>query len=366
MKKTILILAFLAVTIHTFGQNPATYPKDTTLSFPEKNFETLWLTFEDHYAFFKLRNIDWKKTYDIYRPTINKNTTDDKLYDTFSKMLAPFEDNHINVIIPSKKQFKSTKPSNYVKEFPTDSLRNLFWSMVDQTLVKNGFEKPKYAGPKFNGKNLFTYTASKKYGYLRFNRCFVSDDAESKPDAEVAGKILDSVFQNFKDSKILIVDVRDNIGGNDEFSYEVAGRFASKKAIGMYKKNRIGGYEDFGEAETWYIEPKGNPNFLKPVILLTNDKTVSAADVFALIMKELPKVTIVGENSRGIYSDMYGFELPNKWLISLSHQRYYNADMVCYEGSGTPVDIVVKNTREDLVKVSDPVLMKALSLAAKK
>lgn len=250
MKKALLSIAFLIISTCSFGQNPAVYPKDTTLSFPEKNFETLWLTFEDHYAFFKLRNIDWKKTYDKYRPAINKNTTDEELFDTFSKMLAPFEDNHINVIIPSKKQFKSTKPSNYVKEFPTDSLRNLFWSMVDQTLVKNGFEKPKYAGPKFHGKNLFTYTTSKKQGYLRFNRCFVSDDAESIPDAAAASKILDSIFKNFTNSKTLIVDVRDNIGGNDEFSYEVAGRFTAKKAIGMYKKNRIGGYEDFGEAET--------------------------------------------------------------------------------------------------------------------
>lgn len=83
-------------------------------------------------------------------------------------------------------------------------------------------------------------------------------------------------------------------------------------------------------------------------------------------MKELPNVTIVGENSRGIYSDMYGFELPNKWLVSLSHQRYYNAAMVCNEGSGTPVDIVVKNTREDLVTMSDPVLVKAIHLAVKK
>lgn len=365
MKKSLLII-FILISTYIFGQNPATYPKDTTLSLPEQTFETLWLTFEDHYAFFKLRNIDWKKTYDQYRPTINKNTTDDELFDTFSKMLAPFEDNHINVIIPSKKQFKSTKPSSYAKEFPTDSLRTLFWSMVDQTLVKNGFEKPKYTGPKFHGKNLFTYTTSKKYGYLRFNRCFVSDDAESKPDAEVAGKILDSIFKNFINSKTLIVDVRDNIGGNDEFSYEVAGRFAKKKSVGMYKKTRNGGYEDFGELETWYIEPKGNPNFLKPVVLLTNDKTVSASDVFSLIMKELPKTTLVGENSRGIYSDMYGFELPNKWLVSLSHQRYYNADMVCYEGSGTPVDIIVKNTKEDLVHMSDPVLMKALSIAEKK
>ena len=333
---------------------------------PEKTFETLWLTFEDHYAFFKLRNIDWKKTYELYRPTVNANTTDDELFDTFSKMLAPFQDNHINVIIPSKKQFKSTKPSSFVKEFPSDSLRNAFWKMVDNTLFKNGFSKIKYAGPKFNGKELFAYTTSKQYAYLRFNRCFVSQEADNKPDTEVASKILDSVFANFKSSKILIIDVRDNIGGNDEFAFEVANRLAEKKSIGMIKKTRSGGYEDFGTPETWYFEPNGNPKFSKPVIVLTNDKTVSAGDVFALIMKGLPKVRIIGENSRGIYSDMYGFELPNKWLVSLSNQRYYTPNMICYEGTGTPVDIIVKNRKQDLLKNTDPMIIKALEIGIKK
>jgi len=358
------LLFFL--TIPVIGQNPATYPKDTTLSLQEKTFETLWLTFEDNYAFFKLRNIDWKDTYLKYRPTVTASTTDDELFETFSKMLAPFQDNHINVIIPSKKQFKSTKPSTFMAEFPTDSLRNVFWTMVDHTLSKSGFGKLKYAGPEFNGKKLFGYATSKKCAYLRFNRCFVAQEADNKLDAEVASQILDSVFTNFTNSPTLIIDVRDNIGGNDEFAYEVAGRFAERKSVGMYKKSRKGGYEDFGETETWYIEPKGNPSFLKPMIVLTNDKTVSAGDVFALIMKELPKVKIIGENSRGIYSDMYGFELPNKWLVSLSNQRYYNANMVCYEGSGTPVDIIVKNTRQDLLKMIDPVILRALSVGGKK
>jgi carboxyl-terminal processing protease len=367
MKSIIIATLLVTLTTFVFGQNPVTMPKDTTLSFQEKNFETLWLTFEEHYAFFKLRNIDWKKTYQQYRPTVNANTSDDELFEIFSKMLAPFQDNHINVIIPSKKQFKSTKPSTFIKEFPTDSLRQLFWTMVDQTLAKNGFGQLKYAGAEYNGKPLFSYSTSKKYAYLRFNRCFVSEEEEnSKLDAEAASKLLDSVFLNFTSSKTLIIDVRDNIGGNDEFSYEVAGRFAEKKSIGMFKKNRKGGYEDFGETETWYIEPKGKPNFLKPVIVLTNDKTVSAGDVFALIMKEIPKVKIIGENTRGIYSDMYGFELPNKWLISLSNQRYYNVNMICYEGSGTPVDIIIKNKRQDLDKMTDPIIIKALNMAKKK
>lgn len=364
MKKVSGFIFFLfLLTIHGQGQNPISYPKDTVLSAPELNFEVLWHTFEDNYAFFTLRNIDWQKTYQVYRPLVNANTSDDSLYSIFSKMLTPFQDNHINVIVPSVKQFKSTKPSQFVKEFPTDSLRMAFQTMVNQFLVKKHFRQIKYFGPR----RLFAVTISNNIGYLRFNRCFVDGDADNVIDAKVASKILDSVFVNFIKVKGLIIDVRDNTGGNDEFAYEVADRFTDKKVLGMSIRTRIthAGYEDFGELDRWYMEPKGNPNFLKPVIVLTNDKTVSAGDLFAVLMKELPNTKLIGSNTRGIYSNMYGFTLPNGWLCSLSNQRYYNNEMVCYEGTGTPVDIQVLNTRDNLKQMNDPVLEEAISQITK-
>lgn len=360
--KTRLAVVTFVLFFSTFAnaQNPASLPKDTMLSLPEKTFETLWQTFEDHYAFFKLRDINWKATYTQYRGQINANTPDDTLYTVFTKMLAPFHDNHINLIVPSVKQFKSVKPSRFQQEFPNDSLVTAFWGMVNQTLSKSGFGPLQYAGPAFRGKKLFAYTISKNYGYLRFNRCFVDQEADNIPDAKQAAKILDTVFNALGTVNNIIIDVRDNIGGNDEFSYEVAGRFANKKQVGMYKRTRKGGYEDFDKAEVWYLEPKGKGRKNFNVTVLTNDKTVSAGDVFAMIMKELPGVRLIGENSRGIYSDMYGFTLPNKWLVSLSNQRYYNNKMICYEGTGTPVNLVVKNTRNDLLTGTDPVLAAAM------
>ena len=127
----------------------------------------------------------------------------------------------------------------------------------------------------------------------------------------------------------IIIDVRSNIGGNDDFAYAVAGRFTNKKIPGHTKKTRTGGYEEMGNEERWYIEPSGKKQFNVPVTLLTNDQTASAGDVFAMIMRALPKIQIIGDRTLGIYSDMYGFELPNKWLASLSHQRYYASDGIC-------------------------------------
>jgi len=135
--------------------------------------------------------------------------------------------------------------------------------------------------------------------------------------------------------------------------------------LGHTKRVRKGGYEDFGSPEKWYIEPKGKKQFIVPVAVLTNDQTASAGDVFAMIMKALPDVKTIGENTLGIYSDMYGFELPNKWLASLSNQRYYAADGKCYEGSGTPVDKKVMNTKSDLQAGKDPVIIAAIDMLNK-
>lgn len=325
----------------------------------------LWHTFEDNYAFFRVRHIDWHQTYRRYRPLVSATTSPDSLYAVFSAMLAPFQDNHINVIVPNVKQFKSVKPSRFAQEFPTDSLRGRFWAMVDQTLARNGFGPLQSLGPDFRGQPLFRYAVSPKAAYLRFNRCFVDPDADNKVDAVVLGKLLDTLFPKLGKSQALIIDVRDNIGGNDEFGFELAGRFTSQKVTAMYKQTRKrgGGYEELEAPETWSIEPRGKAPYPGQVALLTNDKTVSAGDVFALIMRELPRTQLIGENTRGIYSDMYGFTLPNKWLISLSNQRYYDAKGVCYEGVGTPVDVTVKNTWQDLAGGIDPVVMRALAKA---
>ena len=370
MKKAFFLIAILLLGLsRARAQNLVSYPKDTLrLSAPELNFEVLWHTFEDNYAFFKLRHIDWHQTYQRYRPRVTATTSSDSLYAVFSAMLAPFQDNHINVIVPGVKQFKSVKPSRFAQEFSTDSLRGRFWAMVDQTLAHNGFGPLQALGPDFHGQPLFRYTVSPQLAYLRFNRCFVDPDADNKVDAVALGKLLDILFPKLDKSKGLIIDVRDNIGGNDEFGFELAGRFTGQKVTAMYKQTRKhgGDYEELEAPETWFVEPRGKAPYPGQVVLLTNDKTVSAGDVFAMIMRELPRTQLIGENTRGIYSDMYGFTLPNKWQISLSNQRYYDAQMVCYEGSGTPVNVVVKNTRQDLVRRVDPVVTRAVDALRKR
>ena len=172
-------------------------------------------------------------------------------------------------------------------------------------------------------------------------------------------KQLEKIFDNFKDLNAVIVDIRFNIGGDDEFSKKIAGRFLSKPMVGFYKQTREN--RVFGKLDTIMIKPNGKEAFLNKVVLLTNDRTVSAADVLALMMSQLSNVTIIGEPSNGSYSDLYEKKLPNGWKVTLSNQRYLSVDKVNYEGKGTPVDILAKNTILDIEENKDSVLLRALT-----
>ena len=64
---------------------------------PEKNFEELWKTFHNRYPFFELRNVDWNKQYDTYRPKVTRKTSDDELFDILCQMLDPLNDGHVEL-----------------------------------------------------------------------------------------------------------------------------------------------------------------------------------------------------------------------------------------------------------------------------
>lgn len=369
VRRSILVLLIITAScrvVLTGETQPASQPTHETASLPEKTFEVFWQTFEDQYAFFDLRKVDWHTTYKKFRPLVNSNTTPDSLFSILCEMVKPLQDDHVTVHFVHKRKYRefiAAKPSRFLQEFPNKATLDLFWKTIDHTLLKNGFHKPVNLGPKEDGVPLFQYTHSASTGYIRFTRCNVSPETENDPirDAILAGTLLDSILQQLTAKDQIILDIRANEGGFDEFAYAIAGRFTDTTRIGHYKQKRSGSYTEFTPLVPWYIKPQGRI-YTKPVVVLTNDQTASAADVMAMIMKAIPNTKIIGENSTGIYSDMYGFMLPNGWVASLSNERYFSHDMKCYEGIGTPVDVKISNTQIDLILARDGVLSKALEI----
>jgi C-terminal processing protease CtpA/Prc len=174
---------------------------------------------------------------------------------------------------------------------------------------------------------------------------------------------LDSIFTYLASPKALIMDIRFNRGGGEGVALQVAGRFTAKTSKGAYryKRKKNGGYSDFVKLPSFRNKPHPSKRikYIGPVYLLTNERTVSAGDLLALYMSQLPNVTIIGDNTEGSF-DSFRYEfLPNGWHFSIPQKRYVRAtDNISYEGVGIPPDIKVVNERKDIDGKVDRVLLR--------
>jgi carboxyl-terminal processing protease len=316
---------------------------------PEGNFEFLWKTFDLNYALFKAKHIDWQALYNIYRPEVTPKTTDDELFAIMSRMLGHLNDNHV--------QFKSHTPQRL---FSAGYLWDLFGKagIAKFATLMNGRPVPEhyFKRPlKETGNGLFAYGwLDDKIGYFHF---------KGFNDREISAKAIDEIIAEFKDANALVVDVRRNGGGDDRVGKLIADRFADKKRLYMTTQERNGSkHDDFDPQRHFFVEPEGPIQFTKTVILLTNRLTISAAENFALAMRILPHVTVVGDFTSGCFADMYVVRLPNGWNVSYSLNLFLDQNGICWEGIGVPPDLKVSCDYDEAVPEKDPLLETAISL----
>lgn len=67
--------------------------------------------FDQRYAFFDLRGVDWPQQKAAYRPRVTAATTDDELFAIFCGMIDPLDDHHTSVSRGSSKCFADDVPA---------------------------------------------------------------------------------------------------------------------------------------------------------------------------------------------------------------------------------------------------------------
>jgi C-terminal processing protease CtpA/Prc len=270
-------------------------------------------------------------------------------------MLGPLNDGHVELIAKpggkgKKRHFRPEKKPRFHQEFGKQGIKQLF-KTTGKTLADNGF-----ALPKETEAWMLHYCRSEEFGYIR-----ILELEGIKKGKLIAA--LDKIARDFDELKGIIVDIRDNPGGDDSTAITIINRFCDHKRIAFHRKTKIGPSEDdLTPLKTWHLEPQGDLQFTGPIVLLTCDSVFSGGEAFALAIKQLPYVTIIGDHTNGIFSYQLEKKLPNGWEFRLSYQIYLSADMVCYEGIGVPVDIELLNSMADVKNGVDPLITTALEV----
>ena len=307
---------------------------------PENNpvalFEDLWTTFSTDYAGFEERGVDWNEQYQIYRPLVSAETSNEELKEIIKQMLRVLNDGHVSFTTPDADVFYS----NLIIDQRIDN------DLFDLELIKN-----KYLSGDFkesgNGGN--TYGKIGSIGYL-----YVKSIGDNLLE-------LNDILNFFSDTDGLIIDLRHNEGGNFTFAFSEFGRLTDEERFVFRSKTKNGkGHDDYTEWYDWDIYPSGD-YFDKPIVLLTDRYTISASERMVMACKTLPNLTHMGDTTSGAMATKIEKELANGWYYSLVTQKIEFRDGISYEGPGLPPDIFVKNTSEEMAAGQDRALEEALA-----
>ncbi|MBR5513231.1 MAG: hypothetical protein IKV85_04495 [Ruminococcus sp.] len=184
--------------------------------------------------------------------------------------------------------------------------------------------------------------SSKMYG----NALYVDVDNIA---AEMSGKFQNELAD--KTFKSIIIDLRDNGGGQTTSSVEIADLFVGKSQTIMHAKN--------GQKQVF--ETNDEITYDVPIVVLINENTASAAEILTAILKQYGDGKLVGMNTfgKGIYQN---FALYKGCNIRYTDGYYTVGEWDCYQGEGIKPDIEVDMHNELMGTEFDIQLEKALEL----
>ncbi|MDD2419197.1 MAG: S41 family peptidase [Bacteroidales bacterium] len=321
----ILVLANCSCTKWFFG-------KDLASTDPFVNFDYLWNEVDRKYAYFSLKKVDWDSVRQAYRPKLNSGISQDSLFYILGSMLNELRDDHTNLMSPFNiSRYNQSK--NEMDNFDYKIVQKYYIYETEYTtgVFQHGFVK------KHN------------IGYIRY-KTFLGDISESD---------LDYILERYGNTIGLIIDLRENGGGNFVNILKLLSRFTNTKSLVMYNRTRNGpGREDFGPFEPFYISPSGKARYIdKPIIVLIDRGSYSASTFFALATKAMDNIYLIGDKTGGGGGLPNGGQLPNGWTYRFSITQSYDLKKVNYAEEGVEPDHYCQmnwlhSTRDEILELA--------------
>ena len=307
---------------------------------PQGNFEALWKIIDEHYCFFDYKQheygLDWNAVHAKYSQRIDNDMTREQLFEVLTQMLGELRDGHVNL----SAAHDYGRYWAWYEDYPAN---------FSDTLYR------KYMGTDYK------IAAGLDYRILDDNIGYVRYESFSYGIGE--GN-LDEVLLYLMPCQGLIIDIRNNGGGDLTNAEKLAARFCNEKTLVGYTQHKTGrGHSDFSDMQAHYLEPSENIRWHKPVALLTNRHVYSAANEFTMYMKSLPMVKTVGDQTGGGAGMPFSSSLPNGWSVRFSAVPMYDAQRHSTEFGIAP-DYNIGISDEDFARGRDTIIEFARRLLA--
>ncbi|GMN11275.1 hypothetical protein MTsPCn9_11180 [Croceitalea sp. MTPC9] len=317
-------------------QNPSCLPNQISITEdPIVNFDHFWNIFNDYYAFFEARTVDWSQ-YESLRDQV----TEANFYDTLETLAYVLEDGHVSIVDENNDvQIESGNPRLYERLNANISGDLIIESADDYDALfnqKTATIVTEYLGGNFEideREKILWGTINNDVGYILVST-MEGYGTNFENELSSLNAVLDTIMNDLNESGVskIIIDMRFNDGGYDTVALDIASRFMDQERISYFKKARLG--NTFTENKPFSVAPKGNFQFTENIVLLTSPFTVSAAELFTLCLKDLSYVTVVGENTNGAFSTILTHVLPNGAEVGLSNEIYSDANGLVFEVVG--------------------------------
>lgn len=299
---------------------------------PQGNMEALWKIIDEHYCFLDYKQqeygLDWDAVHQKYKERVKGSLTRKQQFEVLCDMLGELRDGHVNL----SAAHDIGRYWSWFEDYPTN---------FSDTLIR------RYMGTDYQIASGISYKIlDDNIGYIRYES-FSDPIGEGNLNEALSHMIL---------CRGLIIDIRSNGGGMLTNAEKLAARFCQEKTLVGYYQHKTGpGHQDFSDKEARYLEPSANVRWNKPAVVLTNRRVYSAANEFAVYMKTLPNVRLVGDHTGGGAGMPFSSSLPCGWSVRFSAVPMYDAQGESTE-FGIEPDYNVQQTDEDFAKGRDTLI----------
>lgn len=371
LKNLFLLLVFIFL-FSACSTLPKTYLKQQQLTpeervvFNQKVFDAAWMKVNKKYFDPTFNGKDWVKLGDKYRDQAVSAADTDQLYEEINKMFSELEVSHLTAIRTARKDITDRSKK--------DGAIGIILSVVEEKIIisavipdspaakagvqkgwllvgRNGMKFPDLKNSKLrtiageavtfdfidqndhphslriiplrrkNIKFLEARELNNGYLYLRL----LQFDGQSV-------NLLRKKLIEYNYTRGIVIDLRNNPGGNLFFSRVAIGHFFPDTVeMGTFVTRR--GREK-GEKSVDFL----TLNYDKPMVILINSSSGSAAEIFSHILQFHHRATIIGQKTAGAVLAARTYKLPDGGEIKIPVSDYIGLNGERLEGTGVVPD----------------------------